>query len=150
MNTTYKANYKYNLIFLVGGVIFLLCLAFGGLETISGNFITGALLLLPAIIIFYFALYVIAKEVTVNEKTLIFKTQMSTLNLDYADIKDIKIFFSSKSLVWHSGDKEKASVLCAIILKKNPLRFFLFGYQINNYKELYSLIREKLKGTDPQ
>ena len=114
----------------------------------SGNFITGVLLLLPVIIVLYFLLYVIAEEVTVKENILIFKTKISTLDINYDDIKDVKVFFSTKSLLWHSGNKGKSIMLCAITLKQRPLRFLLFGDEINDYKKLYSLIDNKISKTD--
>ena len=60
----------------------------------------------------------LAREITVKETEIIYKTIIRRKNIKFSEIKKIKSIYTMRSLVLAGGDKQKARMTCAIILKR--------------------------------
>ncbi|MEJ2428207.1 MAG: hypothetical protein P8075_04705 [Deltaproteobacteria bacterium] len=109
-----------------------------------GSFFTSSAMLLIAIVLTYLLLFVFAKEISLWETGIRYTTLIKSIDIDFSQIKDVKRFYTTRSLTLAGGDKEKAAMFCRIRLKDKPSRLLLFGSAINNYKELYSRIHLSL------
>ncbi len=143
--STYRSNYKYKLLFFFGSIISLSLLIFGGFSAVTGFYFVSTLTLLPGAIILYFLLFVFAREISIGETGITYKTIIRTIDIDFSQIKDVKTFYTTRSLTLVGGDKQKADMFCSIKLKGKPYCVLVFGNAIDNYKELYSRILHSLK-----
>lgn len=142
---TYKSNYKYKLTVLIGIMSSVFCAGLGGIFILSGSSDSRLLIFLPAVAIFYFIMFAVPREISIGENGITFRTMAGTRYADFSQIRDIRSYYSSKSLQGYGGDREKAHMLCIIILKEKPLAPLFFGDGICDYKKLHSDILLSLK-----
>ena len=140
----YRSNYKYTVTILIGLFFSLFCMGAAGFTLILGKAFPY-LWMLVALMILYFLLFLIPKEISFDGNSIIYKTIAQTQKVDTSQIKSIKPYFSTKSMQWYGGNKDKAHMLCIITLKGKPLTFLFFGNGLNNYKDLFSKVTASLE-----
>lgn len=133
----YKANSKYKLTFFVGILLSLVSIFIGSLFVFIGYKSAFLIIFIPPAIFLISFLFIVPKSIAIEKEGIIFKTIIRNKKIEFSKIKEIKKYYSTKSLYWFGGDKEKADMLCIIRLKKNPINIIYFGDAISNYKELY-------------
>jgi hypothetical protein len=141
----YKANYNYKLAFFFGILLSLISFIIGSLLLIIGYKSAFLIIFIPSIIFLTVFLFIVPKSIVVEKEGIIFKTAIRNKNIEYSEIKEIKKYYSTKSLFWFSGDKEKADIICIMRLKNNPLNLLYFGDAISNYKELYKKLLKTIE-----
>jgi len=141
MKRHYRTNYKYSIFLCVCAGIILLSIAIY-ISNFPVRRIANNLLLFFPILAFYF-LWITPKEITLDESTLLVRNFFRTRMLPYSDIQKITISYSSKSLIWHGGDKRKAHMLCFIKLSYIPLDLIMVNNSMDNYHELCHLLKRK-------
>ncbi len=145
----YKATWKYSVIFLFSLVLCVMFLFSSVLSILAGFHLFSLLMILVSFVILYHLLFVLAREITVKETEIIYKTIIRRKNIKFSEIREIKSIYTMRSLVLAGGDRQKARMACAIILKDKPFNVLLFGSAIRNYKELHKDIQyslEKIRG----
>ena len=147
--TVYSANMKYKCLVFLAISFSCLCILLGGVFTALGDSYSLALFVVPVLVL-YFLLAVIPREVRIGESGFTYKTLLLKSEIDFSEIKAIKSFFSSKSLLAYGGDKNRAHMLCCIRLKQKPFRILLFGDGLDNYKELCSRLQEVVTLQQPK
>ena len=93
------------------------------------------------LIILNLLLFLFPKEISLLEDRIIYKTIAVTKSIPFSDIKDIKQIHTTRSVIMAGGDKNKGTVLFAILLNK-PYKFILFGGSISEYQSLYTELKK--------
>lgn len=142
MITEYKANYKYIMFIGIG----FTCLLISTLLCIVNkcSTLTNNIMLLLSFLVVY-AFWITPHFITLDEKSFLFKTIFKTRKISYSDIRSIKFFYSTKSLIWEAGDKDKAHMLCFIKLSSLPLDLLMINNSMPRYHQLCKHIIKKRK-----
>ena len=135
---TYKSSPRYRIFLTLGTGVALLVLLLGVIELFIGNNLTALAFSLFVLGLFYLLFFMVGKEVSIEPNRITFRSQMRESSFEPSEIKSIHIFQSVNVLLWHSGDKERAPLVCIIRLKGHLLRCFLFGNAIEQHKKLHS------------
>lgn len=143
--TSFESNYKRTLTILVGVGFIAICIFASVLEYHFQNPITSVLLLFLSLGLFYFLFFMLPREIIIHKNELCFKSSLKMRRIALNEIKSIKAIYSTKSLLFNGGDKNKTPMVCIITFDRYASGFLLFDSQLKNYKELFSLIERKLK-----
>lgn len=142
--TLYKATYRYKLLSLCGIIIGCASVFLGLLSLILDSFFNVLVMVLPGIFLLYLLLLVFPTEILTNDKCVEFRTKLRKVNLKYSEIKEVKPYYTTRSLTLEGGDKDKAAVYYSIKIKNKPLTLLLFGTGIYKYRELCEHLNSKI------
>jgi hypothetical protein len=117
----------------------------GVLSILVGFYLFSFLMVMISLWILHYLLFVLAREITIQEDGIIYKTIIRRKNIKFSEIKEIKSIYTMRSLVLAGGDRQKARMICSIILRDKPFNMLYFGSTIENYKEAYKDIQYSWK-----
>lgn len=138
----YKANYQYRVYVVVGIIFVLISSLFFFFENIVS--VNGCLFLLFTFISISI-LWVVPYEVIVNKDAFLVKMLFRKRIIKYSTVKKITISYSTKSMIWHGGDKKKANMVCYVWPSSNPINIIVINGSIARYHDLCSRLEEKAK-----
>ena len=142
MKETYEANEKYRLSILLISLVFFIPTLFALSDWIHGNKTFVHILLIIFLVIISCFSFWVAREVTISEQFVQFKTLILKQTVPIQKIHKISINYSMKEMIWHGGNKEKANMLCFVRYGSSPLRFFLIHSGISGYKVACNKLKE--------
>ena len=96
----YKATWKYSVIFLFSLVLCVMFLFSSVLSILAGFHLFSLLMILVSFVILYHLLFVLAREITVKETEIIYKTIIRRKNIKFSEIHNL--IFNSKSIIHNS------------------------------------------------
>lgn len=143
MKKRYEANYKYKIFFSIG-VIFLLMSVIIYVSNFPVTTAENLILIFPVLVLYFIC--ITPKEIILDDNKFSIRNLFRIRELPYSAIQKINISYSSKSLIWYGGDKNKAHMLCFIKLSSHPLDWTMVNNSMNDYHELCHFLEKKKGG----
>ncbi len=143
---TYRAGSAFQGIFFLESIISSVFISFGGLLAFNGMYLLSFIFSIIGILGVYILLFLFPTEISVKKTGIMYKTVIRNSEVSFSDIRSIKKFYTTRPAFALSDiEKQKASMICMIILKDNPMNILMFGKTICKYKELYSRIMSSVE-----
>jgi hypothetical protein len=140
----YKSTTRYQILSIVGLFNASLLLLFSIISYFAGLYTAFAILFFSGAILSYLLLLVFPDEVTLDEESVLFRTRLRRDVFNFQDINEIKPHVTNRTLVMSGGDKDKAVLFFQIRLKGKPWSLLMFGSGIQNFRELYAHLLERV------
>jgi hypothetical protein len=137
----FESNHRYSLSVFFSSFLMLICSAISIFYLLHNEFFNSILFAIVPFVIAVGYLFIIPREISITNQYVHYKTILLFRSIPITSIKSVKEAYSTKSMIWYSGYKDRAHMLCSVRYGKFPLAFFLIHNGISNYKKAVELLK---------
>jgi hypothetical protein len=141
--SSFKSTSKFNILSIIGIFNGIILILLSTLLLSIREYLLFISFFTPGFILLYLLLFVFPSEVVVDDEVVLFKSILRSVIIPYSNIKELKLHYTTRTLIMSGGDREKAVMFYSIKLKGKPLNLMMFGGGISNYRDLYKYLAEK-------